>query len=257
MCIQFILIKLRFSLIYRWLIYLSVFRQELPLSLIQLKQVLSSACSLNEHKFRFPDARIFNAYGPTETCIYASCQEVTDYFLNDKNAPIAHIEEQNLLLDTPEIIICSEGVATGYLENEKRNQEKFIQRDKKRAFRTGDLFYIKNKYIYFDGRNDEQVKLNGYRIEPDEIKEVIEHIKGVEQAECIPIRVDGHVKRLIAFLKWHRSDDSLSETELKIKLAQTLPAYMIPSEFIIRKDFPYNTSYKIDKQKLLEDYLNS
>ncbi|HXD94058.1 MAG TPA: hypothetical protein VNX01_12665, partial [Bacteroidia bacterium] len=132
---------------------------------------------------------------------------------------------------------------------------KFFLNSTKKAFRTGDAAFVKNNYIYYAGRKDEQIKLNGYRIELNEIKYALERIDVIEQAECLPIIIDGKVKRLIAFILTKSSANNIEAANIKSSLEKELPAYMIPSEIIVLKEFPYTASFKIDKQKLLNDYL--
>ncbi|HXU26750.1 MAG TPA: hypothetical protein VN698_05915, partial [Bacteroidia bacterium] len=92
-------------------------------------------------------------------------------------------------------------------------------------------------------------------IELNEIKHALERIDFIEQAECLPIVIEGKVKRLIAFILTKSSASNIETTSIKNSLEKELPAYMIPSEIIMLKEFPYTASFKVDKQKLLNDYL--
>jgi D-alanine--poly(phosphoribitol) ligase subunit 1 len=198
---------------------------------------------------RFPKAKIMNAYGPTETTIYAGYAEVTKELLNGKSLPICKKENVMLSLKNEEIIISGETVGLGYLNNEKLTSERFS----KNSFQTGDLAFEKNGYIYFNGRKDEQIKFNGFRIELNEIKCVLEKIDFITQAECMPIIIDNKIKRLIAFVKL--KSENINVSSVRDILKAELPHYMIPSEIITVKEFPTTASFKIDKQKLLNDYL--
>ncbi len=207
-------------------------------------------------KLRFPKAKIVNAYGPTETTIYASYAEVTDDLLKENTLPICKVDDSNISLKDGEIIISGNTVGLGYLNNEALTKERFVVSESKTSFLTGDLALVKNGYIYFNGRKDEQIKFNGYRIELNEIKHALEKIEFVTRAECIPIVIENKIKRLIAFVKLSLTPPSPKESALIQDILITeLPHYMIPSEIIIVKEFPVTTSFKIDKQKLLRDYL--
>jgi D-alanine--poly(phosphoribitol) ligase subunit 1 len=209
-----------------------------------------STSLVKEMKNRFPKVAIINAYGPTETTIYASYVEIGDDLLSENILPICKEGSEGMYLEAEEIIIAGDRVGAGYLNN-ALTQQKFISYKEKRAFCTGDAAFVRNGYIYCAGRKDEQIKLNGYRIELAEIKNALESMHLIEQAECLPIIIDNKVKRLIAFVK---AVEEINLSEIKNTLEKELPTYMIPSEIILRKEFPYTNSYKVDKQKLLNDY---
>ncbi|MEO8760260.1 MAG: AMP-binding protein [Bacteroidia bacterium] len=211
-----------------------------------------SSSLVKELKLRFPKAIVINAYGPTEATVFASFAEITDELLTENTLPICTTDDENICIENEEIIITGNNVGVGYLNNENLTQQKFISNGNKKTFRTGDLVFIKNGYIYYGGRKDEQIKLNGYRIELNEIKHALEHIDFIEQAECLPIVIDSKVKRIIAFVK---ANENVDASFFKYILEKELPLYMIPSEIIVLKEFPYTNSFKIDKQKLLNDYL--
>jgi amino acid adenylation domain-containing protein len=214
---------------------------------------------------------IHNLYGPTEASI-----DVTWYTTSKNDMLVIPIgkpiwntqiyildDELNLCPeDIPgEIYIGGIGLARAYLNAPGLTAEKFIANPFKkgeRIYKTGDLGkWLHNGNIQFLGRKDEQVKLNGYRIELHEIKYVLEKAAAIEQAECIPILIDGKVKRLVAFVKLGNTigNESSNEELLKRIIAEELPSYMIPSEIIIVKGFPYTTGFKLDKRKLLNNYL--
>ena len=211
-----------------------------------------TASLVKELKLRFPKASIINAYGPTETTIFASFEEITDELLIENTLPICKVGNPTIHIENKEIIITGNNVGAGYLNNDSLTYQKFISYKNKKAFCTGDLAFIKNGYVYYDGRKDEQIKLNGYRIELNEIKHTLESIDFIEQAECLPIIIDGKIKRLIAFITSNTQPDISS---IKNILEKELPIYMIPSEIILLKQFPYTNSFKVDKQQLLLNYL--
>lgn len=212
---------------------------------------------VKELKQRFPNATIINAYGPTEATIYASFAEITDDMLQEKSLPISKVVNENIYTDDEEIIISGKQIGAGYLSNETLTQQRFISLQNKKAFRSGDIAFIKGDYIYYNGRKDTQLKLNGYRIEPNEIQHALERIDFVKQAVCMPIVINSKVKRLIAFvLPKPNQSAALEEDVMQELLKKELPHYMIPSEIIVRKEFPYTESFKVDKQKLLRNYLS-
>jgi D-alanine--poly(phosphoribitol) ligase subunit 1 len=157
-----------------------------------------------------------------------------------------------------EIIIYGDNVSVGYLNNPELNLEQFFVHKGKRAYRTGDVGYIQDRMLFFNGRNDEQVKLHGYRIELDEINYHLRCIPFVDNAVTVPLKKDEEVKRLISFviLKQKMSLPPNPAAEIINRLAHTLPAYMVPVEIIVVNEFPYNANHKIDRFRLLEIYRN-
>jgi D-alanine--poly(phosphoribitol) ligase subunit 1 len=216
-------------------------------------------------KMLFPQSNIYNAYGPTEATIVTTLVEITDEIITQNmSLPIGYcrpnaellIEKANKNEENGELIICGEHVSHGYFKNDKLNDEKFFYSNGKRCFKTGDLAFQKNGLFYFLGRNDEQIKLHGYRIELNEINFAILSISDIEDAVTLPLKRNAEVKKIISFI-------ILNQTAIEVEvikklnelLPKKLPYYMVPSEFIIVHEFPYSTSHKIDKNKLLESYM--
>jgi D-alanine--poly(phosphoribitol) ligase subunit 1 len=219
--------------------------EDLPITLVK------------ELKQRFPDATIINAYGPTEATIYASFAEITDGMLHENSLPISKAANETIYLNEDEIIITGKRIGAGYLNNDSLTQQKFLSVENKKAFCTGDIAFIKGDYIYYKGRKDTQLKLNGYQIEPNEIQHALERIDFVKQAVCMPIIINSRVKRMIAFVILNSTEILLKEGDaIQELLKKELPHYMIPSEIIMLKEFPYTENFKVDKQKLLHNYLS-
>jgi len=215
----------------------------------------------------FPESNIYNAYGPTEATIVTTLVEITDEIINkNKTLPIGYckpnaelfIEKANANEENGELIICGDHVSYGYFKNDKLNNEKFFTNNGKRCFKTGDLAFQKNNLFYFLGRNDEQIKLHGYRIELNEINHVILSFSSIQDAVTLPLKRNAEVKKIISFIILN---ENATEKEvikhLNEELSKKLPYYMVPSEFIVVKEFPYTSSHKIDKNKLIESYLIS
>ena len=187
-----------------------------------------STVLVKELKLRFPKATVINAYGPTETTIFASFAEVMDDFLNENTLPICKVGDENISIENEEIIIAGDRVGDGYLNSELLTQQKFISHKNKKTFSTGDMAVAKNGFVYYKGRKDEQLKLNGYRIEPNEIKYALERIDFIKQAECLPIVIDNKVKRIIAFVILNTEKSEVSAA-IKTYLEKYFPLYIIPS----------------------------
>lgn len=213
----------------------------------------------------FPGSRIVNSYGPTEATVVVTYLDVTDEIVaqHPTSLPIGFMKPGSEMLvlndsnnpeETGELVIVGDNVSVGYLNNKEKNEAAFYLHNGKRAYKTGDQGYIKNGMIYFLGRNDNQVKLNGYRIELDEISEVLQKQDHIANAVTVPLKQGSVVKKIVSFVTLKQGDLNVEDTKLKI--SKHLPSYMIPSEIIAVKEFPVNSNYKTDKKALIEYYIN-
>ncbi|MDR3623553.1 MAG: amino acid adenylation domain-containing protein [Chlamydiales bacterium] len=216
------------------------------------------------HQKYFPQAVLFNEYGPTECTIVSSYSKVYDPNIFS-SAPISigkPIERAKMyVLDhhlqilpigvRGEIYIGGEGVARGYVNNPELTHEKFINSSLfGRLYKTADLgCWLPHGEIQFVGRSDQQIKFRGYRIELEEIERTLCGYKGIQQAV---VSLTDNGKRLIAYLVLEADHDSLVEDSLRSHLNTYLPVYMIPSAFFILDKFPLTINGKIDRNALPE-----
>lgn len=216
-------------------------------------------------KTLFPDARIINAYGPTEATVLATKIEVDLDQLENSNIPIGYPMPGTRVefIENDELVIVGDNVMRGYLNREDLNSTKLFVDDKTglRAFKTGDAGYKKifndKELIYCTGRLDSQIKLHGYRIELDEIESNLDAIDDIHKSVILPLKkADGSVLRILAFYICLPDVEKIESDFLKKRLSVDLPEYMIPSEFICLKEFPTNTNNKIDRKAILNDYLD-
>jgi D-alanine--poly(phosphoribitol) ligase subunit 1 len=218
-------------------------------------------------KSNFPKARVINAYGPTEATIITTFIEIDAAHLKlYPNLPIGYampgsellIEKINPNDKEGELIIVGDHVSQGYFKNEELNSQKFFVYNKKRAFKTGDLAYYENDLLFFIGRNDEQIKLNGFRIELTEISNALLKNSSVLDAVSVALKRNREVKKIISFVIPRQGQHSASlKAELMKELETALPYYMLPGDIVQLAEFPYSASHKIDKNKLIDTYLQS
>lgn len=213
----------------------------------------------------YPDAIIFNTYGPTEATVATTQIEITKEILDKYNPlPVGYPKpECEILIETEnpdekegELVIIGDHVSVGYFNNEELNKQKFFLHNGKRAFRTGDLAYYEDNMLFCKGRNDDQIKMHGFRIELNEITNAICKNEIVSSAATVGLKRNNEVKKIVSFVipKIAIEKTELNEILLPF-LEKSLPYYMIPGDIDIVSDFPYSTSHKIDKKKLIEDYL--
>ena len=207
---------------------------------------------------------VWNLYGPTETTIWSTAQKV-----RSGNGPVSigrPIENtRTLILDknsqlTPigipgELYIGGEGVARGYLGRPDLTTERFQHNSfawpEERLYKTGDMARWKpDGCLEYLGRNDQQVKIRGVRIELQEIESRLNQIPEVHQSVVLVIETTQLDKKLIAFVV-SSPDHLVNLKNVRNYLRGYLPATMIPSEFVFLTELPLTPNGKIDRQALL------
>lgn len=213
------------------------------------------------------NCEIYNAYGPTEAtinCMYYKC-------LNDipvekiyngivaigkpyRNLKAIALNEKNQICknyETGELCIAGDQVTTGYWQNEALNNSAFVNLEiddlNYRFYKTGDLvFKDKDGDFLFTGRLDDQVQIQGHRVELREIEVVARKIINNKNAVAIVKLMSDHTKVIYLFLE-NYSDDVQFVME---KLREKLPEYMIPKKYISIDRLPINKNGKIDRLEL-------
>jgi len=209
-------------------------------------------------------AKIFNMYGPTETTIWVTIGDLTEeeevHIGKALEGTTVHILDDNLQ-EVPdgekgEIYIAGEQVGDGYINRDDLTKEHFFILPSKNilVYRTGDYGFKKQGKIYCLGRIDNQVKVNGHRIEVEEIENVIKLVDGVSQALVTVDESKGH-KEIIAF---YTQNETVSEEQIVEELQKKVPGYMVPAYFYPVESFEYTLNDKIDRKasiKKLEVFL--
>ena len=219
--------------------------------------------TLNDRlKNKFKNSKVVSLGGATEGSIWSIYYEIESIDANWKSIPYGrpldnqkmYILDESGELCPPEVVgeICigGKGVANGYLNDCEKTEAAFVNSSKYGyIYRTGDYgrFHRENKVIEFLGRRDNQVKVNGYRIETGEIESVLLKIDGINKA-CVLVEGD-QFKRIIAF---YSLEYKVSEEDIREKMSEKLPSYMMPSRMIEIDDMPLSSNGKVDRNKLLE-----
>lgn len=214
-------------------------------------------------KERFPQARIINTYGPTEATVAATWIVVDDAVLaaHPERLPIGFARRGgNVFVEQGELCIAGPYVMRGYLNRADLNATRMFAHDGQRAFRTGDLGSAEtNGLLFCNGRIDDQVKFNGYRMELAEIDAALAALPGRAHAAAVPLRrADGSVARIVAFVETGANDAQAAQLPLpddwRARLAKRLPSYMIPSEAVACRRLPLTVNGKIDRARLADEY---
>lgn len=214
-------------------------------------------------KFYAAKYKYFNAYGPTETAV---CATLTELLPGSNELPVSigrplpntniHILDKNNRRVAPgvpgELCMSGPGLALEYLNRPQLTSIKFVENPFKgtnRIYKSGDIaVWLENGQIALLGRNDDQLKIRGHRIETGEIKSVIEGHEYVSLAFICNCR-SGESSELIAFMVL-KNDHVLRTEDMINYLNEKLPRYMHPTRFITIPEMPLTVNGKVDKKKL-------
>jgi amino acid adenylation domain-containing protein len=219
-----------------------------------------------------PDCRIVNAYGPTENSVITCCFTIPKEGLGAGTVPIGmpiartsvHIldEEMRPVPDGEVGQLCAggEGVALGYLQRPELTSEKFVvdmfsDAPGARLYLTGDLARLRpDGNLEFLGRSDRQIKINGKRVELEEIEMSLRRDPRVADAvvivrEDVPLmkRLAGYVTRALLHAA---EDEALFLAQLLQNLRSRLPAHMVPADLVLLPALPLAPSGKVDRKAL-------
>ena len=222
-------------------------------------------------KERFPNAKIFNTYGPTEATVAVTFLEITDSVIQEyQTLPVgtAKSDTQIILLNQDnkpvpdgekgEIIIAGPSVSKGYLGQPELTDKAFFNYNGQQAYRTGDAGFTKQGLLFYKGRLDYQIKLHGYRMELEEIEYHIANSKYVKSAVIVPIYQEDKIEYLSVLIipaEHHFEKESQLTSAIKKELGLVLPAYMIPRKFSYHKEFPITPNGKVDRKQIRDKVL--
>ncbi|NOY96735.1 MAG: amino acid adenylation domain-containing protein [Chlorobi bacterium] len=230
--------------------------EALPLSLVQKWRAV------------FPNAEISNFYGPTEATMNSTFYKFKNLdnvrALNGTIAigkPFPGVEcviidgEKNILGSGKEGELCIAGkqIMSGYL-NSGHNPFVFfkLNGEEKKFYRTGDIVRMdKDGYYYFIGRVDDQVKIEGYRVNLIEVENAVRNLIPDSKVVAVAHEKIQGLKRLYIFIEGFTGETG----EVKQKLIGQLPGQMVPEEIFTVPGFPFTSSGKVDRRKLEQDYL--
>jgi D-alanine--poly(phosphoribitol) ligase subunit 1 len=217
---------------------------------------------------RFPGAEVWNMYGPTEATVATTSVRIDRDMLEKYPAlPVGHpmpgtevfVTDENRKILSPgsrgEIVIKGPNVSPAYLARADLTAARFLQEGNQRAYRTGDWGRFRDGLLFFEGRIDNQIKLNGYRIELGDLEANLRALPMVRDAAVVPVVKNGKVQWLAGFVvpnaDFKVADPGLTTT-LRERLRERLPAYMLPRKFVIMDAFPMTANGKVDRSKLAE-----
>jgi amino acid adenylation domain-containing protein/non-ribosomal peptide synthase protein (TIGR01720 family) len=200
---------------------------------------------------------LWNAYGPTEATITATLKQIKESdtrpialgrLLPGRRALVVDQVGQPLPRHIPgELWLGGQSLAKGYINNSAQTVARFIEKEHERYYRTGDIVSCDSaNEFYFKGREDNQVKVKGYRVELEEVETTILSIEGIEQAVVI-LKNSGMPD---AFLVAYYSGIPKDHVTIRGQLSKSLPHYMVPKYIESMTQWPLLTNGKVDRQAL-------
>ena len=241
------------------------------LEIISTGEQLYISGGLRTFLAQYPLVRLHNVYGPSETHVVTGLYysfsegEVPEKSTIGKpidNSYLYILDEAMQLVPVGvegDIYIGGANLATGYLGNEITTREKFIPDPFKPAaiiYKSGDVGkWLPDGNIEYMGRKDNQVKINGYRIELEEIEIALRKVESIGDAIVIVKETMDGDQSLVAY---YLSETEVEKEKIIAFLSTRLAAYMLPHHYIHLERFPLTTNGKVNKRALPEvDLLKS
>ena len=231
----------------------------------QLKQLLmggerASVQHVHQLLLRHPSVHLINAYGPTENAIVTLMHRVTLADIDAQSGvPIGLPVADNVLRVHPgpdsadgcgELWASGPGVAAGYLHDPKQTADRFVLHEGRRWYRTGDQVRQRADGVFlYVGRTDRQVKLQGHRVELDEIELRIAQCLGVREAVVV-VKGDSAETRQLKVFYTCTEGQSVTPADLRQHLVMQLPAAVVPRLYVQLDQMPNLVSGKIDRALL-------
>jgi len=244
-----------------------------PLRQLLIGGDVLSATHVRKALAALPKTRLINGYGPTENTTFTCCHTITRADAESTSIPIGRaishtdvyvLDDQLQSVPTGvegELCITGDGLARGYLHQPELTAEKFAPNPfssdpAARMYKSGDRARMRpDGVVEFLGRRDQQVKISGHRIELGEIEAVLMQHPGVQSAALVAH--DAHAKddpsshsekKLVAYVVPGRQGCPVGV--LRDFLREKLPAYMLPSAFVLLDALPLTRNGKLDRAAL-------
>ncbi|PRW64655.1 amino acid adenylation domain-containing protein [Actinopolyspora mortivallis] len=203
---------------------------------------------------------VYNMYGITEITVHATIRRVSwsDIELNISNIGetlpgfTARVVDEHgyevPFSEVGELLLAGPQVVGGYLRKPELSERRFTVLDGKYYYRSGDLVRREMEGFVYVGRNDEQVKLRGHRIELGEVDRALQEVPGVTAALSVVIEDEDERYMACAYVSEDATD--ITTRRWRNALSERLPSYMIPRRFARVDSMPRTRNGKIDRGEI-------
>lgn len=224
--------------------------------------------TVNRLQTAFPNSKIINTYGPTESTVCITDVEIDKQIMNKYDVlPVGKVKSGTIVEicnefgekladgEKGEIVIIGDTVGAGYFNNPEKTKIAFsirkIDGKEVRAYKTGDSGYFIDNLLFCVGRIDLQIKLHGYRMEIEDIEQNIMKLKYISQVCVIPIERNGKISSLTAVCVPSKEVDKDNfRDKIRADLEDLIPKYMIPKKFIMKNRLPLTSNGKLDRKSI-------
>jgi amino acid adenylation domain-containing protein len=207
--------------------------------------------------------RLINVYGPTEATVWVSRCDVTAEtaepvsiglpneghvlrILDERLGQVSDGEPGMLWVSGPQ-------VATGYWDDPGLTAQAFMPVPSSdggaRMYRTGDIAKVTPAGIVIIGRSDDQVKIQGNRVETGEVERALRAVPGVCDAVCLVHRMAAGETILVGVC----AGAGIDSKAVRGHLATFLPGYMVPSRIVVRDSLPLTPASKVDRRRIISE----
>lgn len=190
--------------------------------------------------------RLLNTYGPTEATVVATVADLSGHDDADEVPIGLPLPGVRAAVVDGELWLLGGALADGYLGRPELTAHRFTTLGGQPAYRTGDRVRVRDDgQLDYLGRLDDEVKINGHRIDPAAVESVLLGLDGVRECAVVAQDLGNGMKRLVAYVA-----GTVSADEVRGYLAQRLPAAAVPGVVRLVGALPRSSTGKIDRSTL-------
>ncbi|GAA4088893.1 amino acid adenylation domain-containing protein [Nonomuraea soli] len=199
--------------------------------------------------------RVVNVYGPTECTVTCGSHDVPRDSTGEPPIGLGHAGSVLSVRDpdgrrvadgeTGELWVSGPLVGRGYLDRAELTASRFVVREGERHYRTGDQARVEGGAFVYAGRDDDQVKVAGFRVELGEVRAALARHPRVRNAAVLARADQSGIRRLVAYV-----EGDATPAGLRAWVRERLPDHMVPARVVVMERLPLGPTGKIDRARL-------